>query len=159
MSAPAPEVPTQPRTPYQYHIEDSSLFAMDRVMEVTCDEPRCVYWCMEVGLIDKAKHCPLCFQPMRLSLARKRWRCCRRKQHANGKENSIGMLTNSFFNDAKIKLRSAVRLLLAWCMRLPQANAAELAGVTEATVQNWYAYCRATCSKELLKADFKVMLL
>ncbi|OWY98210.1 hypothetical protein PHMEG_00031076 [Phytophthora megakarya] len=34
-----------------------------------------------------------------------------------------------------------------------QAN--ELADVCERTVREWYAFCRATCSKELLKAEFK----
>ncbi|ETI55501.1 hypothetical protein F443_01822 [Phytophthora nicotianae P1569] len=143
-------------SPYQYHVDDMSLFAIDKVMEVTCDEARCVDWCIQVGLIDKAKTCPACSLPMRLSLVRKRWRCCRRKQHAEGKEISLSMLTSSFFTEAKIKICTAVRLLAAWCMRLPQANAAELAGVSEDTVQYWYACCRSTCSKELLKSEFKI---
>ncbi|ETP53323.1 hypothetical protein F442_01761 [Phytophthora nicotianae P10297] len=144
--------------PYQYHVDDMSRFAIDKVMEVTCDEARCVDWCIQVGLIDKAKTCPACSLPMRLSLVRKRWRCCRRKQHAEGKEISLSMLTSSFFTEAKIKICTAVCLLAAWCMRLPQANAAELAGVSEDTVQYWYACCRSTCSKELLKSEFKVVL-
>ncbi|ETI36544.1 hypothetical protein F443_17371 [Phytophthora nicotianae P1569] len=120
-------------SPYQYHVDDASLFA-----------------------IDKEKTCPACSLPMRLSLVRKRWRCCRRKQPAEGKEISLGMLASSFFTEAKIKICSAVRLLAAWCMRLPQANAAELAGVSEDTVQYWYTWCRSTCSKELLKSEFKI---
>ncbi|ETI50234.1 hypothetical protein PPTG_20906, partial [Phytophthora nicotianae INRA-310] len=94
-------------SPYQYHVDDTSLFAIDKVMEDTCDEARCVDWCMQVGLIDKEKTCPPCTLPMRLSLVRKRWRCCRRKQHAEGKEISLGMLTSSFFTEAKIKICSA----------------------------------------------------
>lgn len=112
-----------------------------------------------VGLIDKAKLCPTCGFDMMPSFARKRWRCSRRAEHATGKEVSRGMLTSSVFNDSKLKLHRAVRLLLAWCMRLSQVQASELVEVCERTVQDWYAFCRATCSKELLKAEFKVNLI
>ncbi|ETL43693.1 hypothetical protein L916_05863 [Phytophthora nicotianae] len=27
-------------SPYQYHVDDASLFAIDKVMEITCDEAR-----------------------------------------------------------------------------------------------------------------------
>ncbi|KAL3657973.1 hypothetical protein V7S43_017022 [Phytophthora oleae] len=77
-------------TPFQYHQCDESAFTVGRVMEVTCDEAACALWCMEVGLIDKAKLCPLCNSSMKLSFARKRWRCCRRAQHAEGKKILIG---------------------------------------------------------------------
>ncbi|KAG1704036.1 hypothetical protein DVH05_006049 [Phytophthora capsici] len=110
-----------------------------------------------VGLIDDKKTCPLCSLHMRLAIARKRWRCCRQKRHANGKETSIGLLTNSLFNEVKIKITSAVRLLLAWWLWLPHANTAELIGVSVDTVHYWYACCRSTCSKELLKAEFKIV--
>ncbi|KAE8910603.1 hypothetical protein PF005_g1515 [Phytophthora fragariae] len=38
---------------FMYHVEDESLIAMDKVMEITCDEALCITWCMSVGLIDK----------------------------------------------------------------------------------------------------------
>ncbi|POM79152.1 Hypothetical protein PHPALM_3224 [Phytophthora palmivora] len=47
--------------------------------------------------------------------------------------------------------------VLAWCMRLPQVQASEMTGVCERTVQDWYAFCRSTCSKGILKADFRVI--
>ncbi|KAG6579737.1 uncharacterized protein IUM83_19909 [Phytophthora cinnamomi] len=125
-------------------------------MEVTCEETDCVEWCKEVGLIGKIKFCPLCSMPMRLSCERKRWRCCRRTQHATGKEVSLGMLTNSVFSETKLNLCNTVRLLLAWCMRLAHGQDRELADVSERTVHNWYAYCRSTCSKELLRTEFKI---
>eukprot|EP00644_Phytophthora_capsici_P009874 jgi/Phyca11/18655/fgenesh1_pg.PHYCAscaffold_39_\ len=146
-------------TPYQYHVDDTNLFAVDKMMEVTCEEARCVYWCMQyatgketsIGVLtnsffDEAKI--KITIAVRLLLA---W-----SRYATGKETSIGVLTNSFFDEAKIKITIAVRLLLAWCMRLPQANAAELAGVSVDTVHYWHASCRSTCSKELPKAEFKI---
>ncbi|EGZ26535.1 hypothetical protein PHYSODRAFT_248293 [Phytophthora sojae] len=145
-------------TPFQYHIEDEGLFALPHVMEVTCDEETCALWCMEVGLIDRSKLCPLCGANMKPSFVRKRWKCSRRAEHAEGKEVSRGMLTSSFLNESKLKLHRAARLLLAWCMRLSQVQASEMADVCERTVRDWYAYCRSTCSKELLKAEFKVLL-
>ncbi|KAL3667010.1 hypothetical protein V7S43_007955 [Phytophthora oleae] len=129
---------------------------MDKVMEVTCEKVTCVQWCMRVGLIDREKRCPLCQQPMRQAPTRKRWRCCHRTQNEDGKEVCRGLLTSSFFNNSKLLLCSLVRLLLAWCMRLPQDQAAEMAVTTEKTADMYYAYCRSTCSKELLKAEFKM---
>ncbi|KAG6587193.1 uncharacterized protein IUM83_02697 [Phytophthora cinnamomi] len=143
-------------TLFQYHIEDEGLFVLAHVMKVMCDEETCVLWCMEVGLIDRSKLCPLCGADIKPSVARKRWRCSRRAGHQEGKEVSRGMLTSSFLNETKLKLHHAVRLLLAWCMRLSQVQASELADVCERTVRDWYAYCRSTCSKELLKAEFKI---
>ncbi|EEY70516.1 uncharacterized protein PITG_23305 [Phytophthora infestans T30-4] len=125
-------------------------------MEVTFDEETCALWCMDVGLIDKHKRCLSCGSLMKPSLARKRWRCSRRTKHADGKEQSIGMLTCSCFNDAKLKLHRAVRILLAWTMRLSQAQAMEMAEASERTVRDCYAYCRGTCSKELLKTELKI---
>ncbi|KAF4045606.1 hypothetical protein GN244_ATG02056 [Phytophthora infestans] len=101
------------QTPYLYHVEDEGFFVLSKVMEVTCDEEACALWCMDVGLIDKQKRCPSCGSLMKPSLARKRWRCSRRTKYADGKKQSTGMLTCSFFNDAKLKLHRAVRLLLA----------------------------------------------
>ncbi|KAG6606557.1 uncharacterized protein IUM83_14427 [Phytophthora cinnamomi] len=122
---------------YQYRANNESLFALAKVMEVTCEEADCVEWCKEVGLIDKTKFCPLCSMPMRLSCELKRWRCCRSTQHATGKEVNLGMLTNSFFSETKLNLCSAVRLLLAWFMRLAHGQTSELADVSERAVHNW----------------------
>ncbi|ETL84672.1 hypothetical protein L917_15605, partial [Phytophthora nicotianae] len=37
----------QSPSPYQYHLSDKTLFAVTKVMEVTCDEETCARWCME----------------------------------------------------------------------------------------------------------------
>ncbi|EGZ27725.1 hypothetical protein PHYSODRAFT_261596 [Phytophthora sojae] len=123
-------------SPYQYHLDDESLFAMDTVLKVTSEQALCVEWCIVVGLIDREKCCPKCQLLMRRAPTRKRWRCCRRTQHADGKEASRGLLTDSFFNESKLQLCSTVRLLLGWAMRLPQEQAAEWA--------------------ELLRSEFKI---
>ncbi|OWZ04070.1 hypothetical protein PHMEG_00024092 [Phytophthora megakarya] len=138
-----------------YHLPDEGLFAMDKVLEATSNETFCVKWRMEVGLIDRHKTCPLCQLPMRLAPTRKRWRSCRRTKHEGGREVCRGLLTNSFFNESKITLCTGVCLLLAWCMRLPQEQDAELAGTSERSVHQYYAFCRSMCSKELLKSEFK----
>ncbi|ETP35698.1 hypothetical protein F442_16217 [Phytophthora nicotianae P10297] len=146
----------QSPSPYQYHLSDKTLFAVTKVMEVTCDEETCARWCMEVELIDKIKLCPQCNGPMKPSLKRLRWRCYRRINHKEGKEVTRSMLSSSFFSEAKVGLHRAVRLLLAWCMQLPHDQAGKLADVCARTVHTWYAFCRSTCSKELLKAEFKI---
>ncbi|KAK1929632.1 putative transposase-like protein [Phytophthora citrophthora] len=143
-------------SPHLYHVENPSLFSVATVMEATCIQDTALLWCMEVGLIDWQKLCPTCGSNMKPSCATKRWRCSRRALHANRKEVSRGMLTSSFFSDSKLKLHHSVRLLLAWCMRLPQATAIEMAEVSECTVRDLYMSCRSTCSKELLQADFKI---
>ncbi|KAE8888423.1 hypothetical protein PF005_g10522 [Phytophthora fragariae] len=96
-------------SPYMYHVEDESLFAMDKVIEITCDEALCIRWSMSMGLIDKEKLWPQCHGPMRLASTRKRLRGCRHQ-------------------------------------------AAELAGASERTAYEYFAYCRSTCLKELLRA-------
>ncbi|ETP14255.1 hypothetical protein F441_10796 [Phytophthora nicotianae CJ01A1] len=146
----------QSPSPYQYHLSDETLFAVTKVMEVTCDEETCARWCMEVELIDKIKLCPQCNDPMKPSFKRLRWHCYRRINHEEGKEVTRSMLSSSFFSEAKVGLHRAVRLLLAWCMQLPHDQAGELADVCARTVHTWYAFCRSTCSKELLKAEFKI---
>ncbi|ETI37763.1 hypothetical protein F443_16371, partial [Phytophthora nicotianae P1569] len=125
----------QSPSPYQYHLSDKTLFAVTKVMEVTCDEETCARWCMEVELIDKIKLCPQCNGPMKPSPKRLRWRCYRRTNHKEGKEVTRSMLSSSFFSEAK---------------------AGKLADVCARTVHTWYAFCRSTCSKELLKAEFKI---
>ncbi|KAK1944947.1 hypothetical protein P3T76_003480 [Phytophthora citrophthora] len=142
-------------SPHLYHVEDPSLFSVATVMEATCNQGHSLLWCMEVGLIDWQKLCPTCGSNMKPSCATKRWRCSRHALHANRKEVSRGMLTSVFFSDSKLKLHHSARLFLAWCMRLPQATAIEMAEVSERTVTEWYMFCRSTCSKEFLKADFK----
>ncbi|OWY97347.1 hypothetical protein PHMEG_00032143 [Phytophthora megakarya] len=113
-------IPPQP-PPYLYQLPDEGLFAMDKVLEAAAYETLCVKWCIE------PKSCPLCQLPIRLAASRKRWRCCRRAKHEEGREDS-------FFNESKITRCIGVRLLLAWCMRLPQEQAAEMAGTSERSV-------------------------
>ncbi|ETL37838.1 hypothetical protein L916_10522, partial [Phytophthora nicotianae] len=138
MSPPAATT-SAPPSPYLYHTEDESLFAMDYVIQATSEEALCVKWCMEVGLVDKQKFCPRCGKPMRLAPTRRRRRCCRRKQHADGKEICRGLLTNSFFNESKLKLRQTV-----------------LASTSLRAAHECYAFCRSTGSKELFRADFQI---
>ncbi|ETM45955.1 hypothetical protein L914_09102 [Phytophthora nicotianae] len=42
---------------------------------------------------------------------------------------------------------------VAWCMRLSQVQAMEMAELCERTGRDWYGYCRETCCKDLLKAS------
>jgi hypothetical protein len=143
--------------PLQYHL-DTTRFSYDAVMEATSSEEKSVAWCMAVGLIDKRKFCPACSFSMKLSIEAKRWRCARRKRHASGKEVTCGMLVGSFLERAKMKVKAAVRLMLAWCMRVPQIQAVETTGVSAPTVSFWYACMRSVCSQELLKADCQVSM-
>ncbi|GMF25275.1 unnamed protein product [Phytophthora fragariaefolia] len=80
----------------------------------------------------------------------------RKRSHEDGKEVQRTILVNAWFSKMKLTLPQAIRLIFAWCMRIPQTQAAPMAKVSGNTASNWYAVCRVLCSKELLEGEFKV---
>ncbi|KAG6574688.1 uncharacterized protein IUM83_10930 [Phytophthora cinnamomi] len=102
---------------YQYRANNESLFALAKVMEVTCEEADCVEWCKEVGLIDKTKFCHYAACP-----------CGSAASSSVGAAAAVRSMPQA---------KSAVRLLLAWFMRLAHGQASDLADVSERAAHNW----------------------
>ncbi|KAG6574350.1 NADPH-dependent diflavin oxidoreductase 1 [Phytophthora cinnamomi] len=140
---------------HNYNLQRPHLFDFGAVMEATTDAVKAATWAMEVGLQEKAMLCPQCAQPMRLNARARYWQCCRKTRHPDGNQEQCSIFVNSWFSKMKLTLPKALRLMIEWCMRAPQSQAAHMAKVSQNTVSDWYAGCRVLCSKEPLNGEFK----
>ena len=145
--------------PFHYNQTKSDDYSFTRVMEVTRNEDACVEWCMSVGLLESSMLCSKCSNQMTVYVHSKRWRCCRRSQHEDGKDVQRSILSNSFFQDARIPLCKLVRLMYAWCCRHPHKVAEDMADTTSPTVSDWYSFCRDVSSTALLTCAGKVLVM
>ncbi|GMF54474.1 unnamed protein product [Phytophthora fragariaefolia] len=138
---------------HHYNVLHLLKFDFNAVMEAMTDETKAAAWAMDVGLLEKAMLCPQCTRLMRLNVQSRHWRCCRKKSHEDSKEVQRSILVSSRFSKMKLTLQQAICLIVAWCMRNPQAQAAHMTKVSENTASDWYTACRVLCSKE---GEFKV---